>query len=50
MPECDRCKDSYSPFEGVRFWSGYWTERQQGEHEEYSTLCDDCHRELVREN
>jgi hypothetical protein len=50
MIQCDRCKESYSRFEGVRFWSGNWTERTDGGREEYRTLCDDCHRALVRQN
>jgi hypothetical protein len=50
MPTCDRCGFTRSRFEGGRFWSGNWTERQQSGRETYRTLCDDCHREVVREN
>jgi hypothetical protein len=50
MGKCDRCKNSYSPLDRMRFWSGHWTERVGGEYKEYDTLCNDCHRQLVREN
>ena len=50
MIQCDRCEESYSKYEGVRFWSGHWAERTSEGWKEYDTLCNDCHRALVREN
>jgi len=51
MPEstCDRCGAVYNPYLGDRFWSGKWTETAgDGTTATYETLCDDCHRTVVR--
>ena len=49
MPTCDRCQKSRSPYERDRFWSGNYTEQlNDGTVEHYETLCDDCHRDIVR--
>lgn len=51
---CDHCGKVYNPMWGDRFWSGSWAcsapdtcEGGGGVHE---TLCNDCHRTLVRES
>ena len=41
---CDSCGKVYNPYLGQRFWSGCWTIAG----EVFETLCDNCHRELVR--
>lgn len=46
---CDRCGRVHNPFLGERFWSGQFTEvAPDGTAAEYETLCDDCHRSVVR--
>lgn len=46
---CDRCGRVYNPYHGDRFWSGSWAETAPDEtRAEYETLCDDCHRDVVR--
>jgi hypothetical protein len=46
---CDRCGLVYNRFLGMRFWSGEYVEVVDGVHKVYLTLCDDCHRDVVRE-
>lgn len=46
---CDRCGRVYNPFIGDRFWSGEFNETApDGITATYETLCDDCHRDVVR--
>jgi len=46
---CDRCGDVYNEYTDDRFWSGSWTEEApDGTVAEHQTLCDDCHRDVVR--
>jgi hypothetical protein len=47
---CDRCEAEYNPYVGDRFWSGTYTITVDGESQTVETLCDDCHREVVRES
>jgi len=47
--KCERCGRVYNPYLGDRFWSGSFTERvPDGTVSNYHTLCDDCHRDVVR--
>jgi hypothetical protein len=41
---CDRCGKLYNEFLGDRFWSGEFSEGESV----YETLCDSCHRIVVR--
>lgn len=43
--KCEVCGKVYNRFLGDRFWSGTY-ETPEGRKE---TLCDNCHRTLVRE-
>lgn len=46
---CDRCGKVYNPYVGDRFWSGTFVEDSpDGGRSEYGTLCDNCHRDVVR--
>lgn len=51
---CDHCGRVYNPYIGDRFWSALSyqctapDECQTGGGE-HTTLCDDCHRNLIRE-
>lgn len=45
---CDRCGDTYGPLDEMRFRAGTWTETADGTTATYETLCEDCHRDLVR--
>lgn len=42
--KCDECGKVYNEYLGDRFWSGSWIVDGRV----FNTLCDDCHRELVR--
>lgn len=47
---CDRCGKVYNEYLGDRFWSGdFEWEAPDGAVERGDTLCDDCHRDVVRE-
>jgi hypothetical protein len=49
MPTCDRCQKTRSIYEGARFRSGSFTEElDDGTVEHYETLCEGCHRDVVR--
>lgn len=46
---CDRYGRVYNAYLGDRYWSGTFTElAPDGTLAEYSTLCDSCHRQVVR--
>jgi hypothetical protein len=49
MGSCDHCGKVYNPYIGHRFWSGTYHVTVDGEQVTYETLCDQHHRELVRE-
>lgn len=46
---CDACGKSYDRFREDRFWHGTWRRTVDGESRVLRDLCDDCHRDLVRE-
>lgn len=46
---CDHCGKVYNEYIGDRFWSGSYEVEVAGETRHYETLCDQHHRELVRE-
>lgn len=49
MPVCDRCGVTRHPAENYRFWAGPFEEElEDGSVDLHETLCDDCHREVVR--
>lgn len=49
MPTCDRCGLTRHPLEDYRFWSGAFVEEHaDGSTETHETLCNDCHRVVVR--
>lgn len=46
---CDRCGKVFNPYLGDRFWSGTWmVDADDGSVDIYNTLCNDCHRTVVR--
>lgn len=45
---CDACGKEEDPFREDRFWCGTWKRKIDGVVRELRTLCNDCHRDLVR--
>ena len=44
--KCPRCKDTFLPeYDGVRFRAGSFYDPERDE--QYSQICEDCHRELT---
>jgi hypothetical protein len=48
MIECDRCGFKRSKHEDYRWRTGSWTVREEGDGEEYETLCEDCYGALFK--
>ncbi|UTF55959.1 hypothetical protein [Natronosalvus rutilus] len=48
MTDCDACGKVYNQFLGDRFWAGRYD--VPGYDETLETLCDKCHRKLIRNN
>lgn len=47
---CDRCKEEFGPLDDMRFRAGRFSETlPDGTVRRYEHLCEDCHREVVRE-
>lgn len=44
---CPRCRFT-DHFGDTRFWSGNYVEVTDDGEREYELLCDDCHRDVVR--